>query len=214
MNPIRLTVVTALALTATGITVAAAAPTPPRSGCAIVTDAVGDTAANVGAPAGVPRTDEGVDITAVDVASTAKWIGARVRVARLDATTMATGGESFEVTMNVGGGTLVMGAGRYANATGISGDDKYAYAGFQRGALAPRDVPARAVQIVVDPAVHAIAVFVDRAALRDIGADTYGYLSGITATSGRQYADTATVGYDDAAGPQAYKLGAPSCLRF
>jgi hypothetical protein len=210
----RLSLIAAVALTVTGVGVATAGSLPTRSGCAIVTDRSGDTAADVGAPATVPQSDGALDISAVDLASNAKWIGARVRLADFDAKPPATGGESFEVSARVGGGTLVLGVGRYANPTGIVGNDLFGYAGFQRGTIAPRDVPARAVQLSVDPASRAVSVFVDRAALREIGANLSGYASGITAFSGRQYGDEFTVGYDNATGTHGYLLGAASCLRL
>lgn len=224
MSPTRLVLISALALSlaASAADLASAAPTPrsgpkqtstsARPGCSVVTDAGGDTAADIGAPATLPQADEGLDLTAVDLASNTRWIGARVRLFQLDATAPKTGGESFEVSFDVSGGTLVMGVGRYANATGISGDDKYAYAGFRRGTVAPRDVPARAVQLAFDPVSRGVSVFVERKALSDIGAVLSGSVSNISATSGRQYGDEATVGYDQASGPGRYRLGSASCL--
>lgn len=217
MSTVRLALTAAVLMTA-GATAASAAEratvSPARSGCSIVTDPSGDTAADVGAPATLPQSDAGLDLSGVDVASSARWIGARVRLVQLDRTPPASGGESFTVSMSVSGGTLTLGVGRYADATGSTGAGEFGYAGFQRGTLGPRNVPARAVQLLIDPYSHTASVFVARAALSDIGAALSGSVSNVTATSGRQYGNAYTVDYDNAAGPASYRLGAPSCLRL
>ena len=213
MTRTRLALAAALALSA-GAAVAAHAAPAPRTGCTVVTDAIGDTAADVGAPATVPQADNALDITAVDLASNDKWIGARVRLAKLDAVPPASGGDSYTLSLDVAGGKLILGVGRYADPTGITGDGKFAYAGFQRGTLAPRDVPERAVQLAIDPVTRSASVFVDRAALAAIGANITGSVTGVTATSGRQYGNELTVDYDSATASPFYKLGTASCLKL
>lgn len=214
MTKTRLALAASIALSALASFSAQAASPTSRSGCAIVRDATGDTAADVGAPATLPQGDDALDLTAVDLAANDKWIGARVRLAKLDSAPPASGGESFSVSLQVSGGTLILGVGRYADPTGITGDDTYGYAGFQRGTLAPRDVPARAVQLSVDPLQRTASVFVDRAALLAIGANVAGSVTSLTASSGRQYGNELTVDYDSAAGSAFYRLGAPSCLKL
>lgn len=185
-----------------------------RPGCAIVTDRSGDTAVDVGAggPATVPQTDQGLDITGLDIASNANWIGVRLHVTHLDAVPAQTGGELYQVGMDISGGKLLFGVGRYSDTAGVTGTQGFGYAGFQQGTLAPRDISAHDVQLKIDPAHSALTVMASRAALRAIGADTTGYALNITVDSGRQYANELTVSYDNAAGSKPFKLGSRSCL--
>lgn len=213
----RLTVAVVAALTtATAIAASSAhAAVPIRSGCGLVTDPTGDTAADpagTGAPGTVPQMDAGLDISAIDVASDANWIGARVHVKQLPLQAATTGGEAFEVEMTVGGGTLILGVGRYGNMAGLTGDQKFAYAGFQKGTVGARDISAYDVRMSVDAATSTMTVLASRQALKEIGADISGYALNVNGFSGRDYGNMYTVGYDTASGSKPYKIGAPSCV--
>ena len=185
-----------------------------RSGCAIVTDTTGDTAADVGAgaPATVPQSDQGLDITSVDVAANAHWVGTRVHVQHLDGMAPDTGGELFSVTMSIPGGSLVFGVGRYGNVGGVTGSEPYGWAGVQQGTLAPHDISAHDVQVKLDTFASTVTVVANRQALEKYGANLSGYALNVMADSGRQYANEFTVNYDNASGSKPYKLGARSCL--
>lgn len=217
MKPLRLALASAAVLAAAGAVTTGASAAPATSGCGLIRDAAGDTAADAGAgaPATVPQADPALDITALDVASNRRWIGARVHVVKLGATADRQGGEGFAVSMQFAQGALQLGVGRYANATGIAGEDTYAYAGVQQKDYpGPRDVPARAVALKVNPFDSTFEVYVARSALRDIGFVPTGAAHSITVGSVRQYGDEIGVAYDAASGPATYPLNAPSCLRL